>query len=53
MLAIPVCAMPNCSLSASAARLPASIPAIMCGSRGSQRLQAMLAATVISATALT
>ena len=54
MLAMPVRASPpNASLSSAAARLPTSIAAIMCGTRGSQRRVAMLASTVTSATAVT
>ena len=53
MLAMPVADSPKTRFSASARRLPASIAAIMCGTRGIQRRVATLASTVATATAVT
>ena len=52
MLLMPVCSRPHRALNASATRLPTTMPAIMCGSRGSQRLTSTLASRVLTATAV-
>ena len=53
MLAMPVLAAPSRWLSASATRLPTTMPTIMWGRRGTQRLAATQASTVTTATLVT
>lgn len=52
MLPMPVCSRLHPALNASATRLPTTMPTIMCGSRGAQRLTSTLASRVLKATAV-